>query len=378
MSRRAQAQERHAPDPHAERPHIVVEDDPFLRLFPVILDPDTSPQIVTAFADFMAHDEPDFIGWCERLRAAVAPSGLWPARVTIVETTQELQAALAQATIAVVEGMPFGTAELSAASRLRLVQKYGSLTRGVDTEACAARGVGVLTIRRRANLACAEHAFALMLGLARKIRSYGNVLSPSALAERGHTLRPYGRRWTPNGNWARIPGLVSLHGSTIGIIGLGEIGREIAQRARAFEMRVVYHQRTRLPAADEEALGATWLALDDLLEQSDWVLPQLPASPQTRHLLNSERLARMKPGAAIVNVSRPDVMDREAVLAALRSGRLGGLGLDPPYESPGRDDDELTALENVIVTPHFAGSPRQNALDDFDEMLRGMAAAIAR
>ncbi len=353
------------------RPLIVVEDDPFLRLMPVILDPDTPAGTMAAFADFMAHDEPNFIGWCERLRAEVP--GLWPAHVRLIDTSEELLAALPDANIAMVESLPFGTREAAAAPRLTCVQKYGALPRGIDQAACAARGIKVLTIRRRANIACAEHAFALILALARKVHRYGNVLSRSQLEAAGHTLRPFERKITPNGNWARVPGLKSLHGSTIGIIGLGEIGREIASRARAFEMRVVYHQRTRLPAAEEQPLGATYMSLDELLAASDWIVPQLPASPQTRHLLNASRLARIKPGAAIVNVSRPDAMEREALIDALRSGRLGGLGLDPPYEAPGRENDELTAFDNVVITPHFAGSPRFNALDDFEEIIKGLA-----
>jgi phosphoglycerate dehydrogenase-like enzyme len=353
------------------RPLIVVEDDPWLRLIAVMLDPDTAPHIVDGFTDFMDHDEPDFRGWCDRLRVLVPE--LWPARVKIVETEAELLTALPEASVAVVESMPFGVRELAIAPRLVCVQKYGAHPRNIDVAACDARGVKVLTIRRRANLACAEHAFALILALARKIHTYGNVLSPAAMRARGHELRPFQRAFTPNGNWGRVPGLASLHGSTVGIIGLGEIGREIALRARAFEMNVIYHQRTRLPEADETALCASFRSLDDLLAQSDWIVPQLPSSPKTKHLLNAERLALVKQGASIVNVSRPDVMDREALIAALRSGRLGGLGLDPPYLSPGRDDDELSALPNVIVTPHFAGSPRHNGLDDFDEMIRGIA-----
>ena len=354
-----------------KRPVLVVEDDPFLRLFAVILDPDTPREVVSGFADFMAHDAPDFERWMKRLRDAVP--GLWPARVRVVETEEELLSALPEADVAVVESMSFTARELDAAPRLRCVQKYGALVRGIDTAACAARGVKVLTIRRRANLACAEHAFALMLGLARKIHTYANTISPSALHARGHDIRPFERRFTPNGNWARVPGLVSLHGSTIGIIGLGEIGREIAQRARAFEMKVVYTQRTRLAPEIEQALDATFLDLDTLLASSDWIIPQLPASPATRHLLNADRLSRIKPGACIVNVSRADLIEREAAIAALRDGRLGGLALDPPYDFPGRENDELLRFDNVLITPHFAGSPRQNGLDDFDEMIRKIA-----
>lgn len=357
------------------RPLVLIEDDPWLRAIPVILDPDTPADMVAAFGDFMSTDEPDFAGWCERVRATVP--GLWPARVRIVATSEELVAALPEADAVFIESLPFGATELAAAPRLRCVQKYGSLTRGIDTVACGARGVKVLSIRRRANIACAEHAFALILALARKIKSYGNVLSEMQLAAKGHVLQPFDRRFTPNGNWARVEGLVSLHGSTMGIIGLGEIGREIAIRARAFEMRVVYHQRTRLPEREEHELGVTYASLEGLLAQSDWVIPQLPASPETRHLINAERLAQMKRGGAVVNVSRPDAMDRDAIIAALRSGHLGGLGLDPPYRSPGLAGDELTAFDNVIVTPHFAGSPRTNGLADFEEMIVGLAGALS-
>ena len=207
-----------APTP-AARPFLVVEDDPFLRLFPVILDPQTKPEIVAAFADFMAHDEPDFAGWCERLRGRL--DGLWPARVIVAETPEDFAAALPEATIAVVEGFAFGAAELALAPRLRAVQKYGGIPRNIDTDACVHRGVQVCLVRRRANWACAEHAFALMLGLARKLPAYSNRLSPAALAAKGHSLKLFDRRFTPNGNWARVPGLVSLHGTMIGIIGMG-------------------------------------------------------------------------------------------------------------------------------------------------------------
>ena len=131
-----------------------------------------------------------------------------------------------------------------------------------------------------------------------------------------------------------------LNGATLGIIGLGEIGREIAIRAGAFGMRILYFQRRQLPAEEERALGASYVPLDTLLAEADWVVPQLPEGPSTQNLIGAPQLARMKPGAFIVNVSRPGVIDRAALIDALKSGRLGGFALDPLYEAPGRDDDE--------------------------------------
>ena len=296
----------------------------------------------------------------------------------MVNTQDEMRAALPEAQVLVVELLEVGRDDIVAARKLRLIQKYGAGTRGIDTAACAERGIPVLTIRRRANIACAEHTLALMLAQARKLNRMIGRISPAKLAEEGHPYRPFDRRHTPNSNWARIPGVRMLNGATLGIIGLGEIGREIAIRAGAFGMRILYFQRRQLPAEEERALGASYVPLDTLLAEADWVVPQLPEGPSTQNLIGAPQLARMKPGAFIVNVSRPGVIDRAALIEALKSGRLGGFALDPLYEAPGRDDDELLAFKNVILTPHLAAQPRWNALNDFADIVANMAHALTR
>jgi phosphoglycerate dehydrogenase-like enzyme len=168
----------------------------------------------------------------------------------------------------------------------------------------------------------------------------------------------------------------TLSGSTLGIIGLGEIGREIAIRATAFGMRILYFQRTRLSASEERSLNSSYCSLESLLAESDVIIPQLPLDPSTSNFLNRERLAQMKPGACIVNVSRAEVIDREALLEALRSRHLGGFALDSLYEEPGRSDDELLSFSNVILTPHMAGSPRFNGLRDIEELIGGIASVL--
>jgi phosphoglycerate dehydrogenase-like enzyme len=199
------------------------------------------------------------------------------------------------------------------------------------------------------------------------------LISTAQLSAADHPYRPFDLRHTPGANWGRISGTVSLNGSTIGIIGLGEIGREIALRAVAFGMNAVYFQRTRLPTADEGALKVSYRPLDILLAQSDWIIPQLPSDPSTLHFINRERFALVKRGACLVNVSRAEVVEREALLEALRSGQLGGFALDPLYEEPGRSDDELLSFDNVILTPHMAGSPRTNGLTDIEDIIKGVA-----
>ena len=165
--------------------------------------------------------------------------------------------------------------------------------------------------------------------------------------------------------------------ATLGVIGMGEIGRELALRANAFGMRVLYHQRTRLPGPAEHDWNVEYRALDELLGESDWVCPQLPGGPATRGFLDAGRLALMKPGTRLVNIARAELVDRAALLDALRSGRIGGFALDPLYEEPGRDDDELLGFDNVILTPHTAAQPRLNALADFEDLVGGLARALA-
>jgi phosphoglycerate dehydrogenase-like enzyme len=349
------------------RPLIAVEDDPFTRIIRVVLDPEAEPERVAAFARFFAHDQPDFSGWCERLRKRLG--SLYPARVQLVINASELSAALTSAHAAVVEALNVTERELAGAPALRVVQKFGTVCTNIDRRACAARGIRVLTLRRRANSACAEHAFGLMLALARKICDTNGLVSIGKLGAAGYAPAIFDRRHTANSNWACITGLRTLHGGTLGIVGMGEIGREIALRAAPFGMNVLYTQRRRLDAVDEAHYGARYTALDDLLAESDYVSVNLPGNAATRGIIGRRQLERMKRGAILVNVARADLVDRTALIDALGSGRLGGFGTDLPYEEPGRDDDPLLRCRQVIMTPHIVAQPRFNALDDLEELL---------
>lgn len=345
---------------------VVVENDPFLRMVPLVLDPEASPEMMAAFADYFSHDVPDFAGWCADVRSRLPHLG--GARVVLVDTAEEVARELPDCHVVVIESLGVGAQEMAAAPNLRAIQKYGLSLRNIDTEAAARRGIAVLGLRRRANIACAEHVMALILALAKRIAELAGKISVAQLEPMGYPYRPFDRRHSPGSNWARIPGVRMLHDSTIGIIGMGEIGKEVAIRARAFGMQVVYFQRTRLPVAEETALGLRYSTLADLLARSDWIVPQLPHTPATTHLLNRENLAHMKPGAMIVNVSRAGVIQREAILDGLRTGRIGGFALDPQYETPGSDTDELLTFPNVVLTPHIAAQPRFNATRDFEEL----------
>jgi phosphoglycerate dehydrogenase-like enzyme len=356
-------------------PVIVVEDDPFTRLIPLVLDPKASQERFAAFADFMSTDEPDFSGWCARVRAGSA--GLYSAEVRMVTTEAEMRANLADCVALVVESFRLGRDDLAIAPRLKVVQKFGTGLRNIDAAACAEKGIKLLTLRRRANISCAEHAFGLMLMLARKLDELDGLVTVKRIESVQGTFRPFDRWHTPGGNYGRVSGTRALNGATIGIIGLGEIGREIAIRAGAFDMRVLYHQRTRVPENEERELKALHVTLATLLAESDWIIPQLPTLPSTRDRLGRAELAQIKHGACIVNVANAAIINREALIESLRAGRLGGVALDVHYQEPVTDDDELLSFNNVILTPRMAGSPRFNGLNDFEQLITGLARELA-
>jgi phosphoglycerate dehydrogenase-like enzyme len=142
-------------------------------------------------------------------------------------------------------------------------------------------------------------------------------------------------------------------------------------------MRIVYTQRTRLPADVEQQYQASYLSLEELLATSDCVSLHLPRGPATVNFIGERQLSVIKPGALLINVSQPNLVDREALRRALASGRLGGYGLDTFYEEPGDPNDPLIQFPSVIVTPHLGGSPRWNSLDDIEEVIVNLGRLFA-
>ncbi len=357
---------------------LLVEDDPYPRVLRVILDPAAPQDLCAAFAHMLAHELPDFDGWCKQIRSE-APA-LYPCEVRMVHSQQELRTQLPQADAVIVESLQIGAAELALGAGLRVVQKYGTVLNNIDSAACATRGVAVRTLRRRANASVAEHAMAMMLMLARRLHHISGAVSVERLKAAGYApavdADAFDQR-VPVSGWARVAPLAILRDTTLGIVGMGEIGRELALRAAAFGMQVVYTQRHRLSAGDEQRFNVHYLPLDELLPVADWVSLHVPETDATRGMLGAAQLARMKRGARLINVSRARLVDREALIGALQRGQLGGCALDAQYEEPACDDDTLLQFGNVILTPHTAGQPRTIGLEDFREIILGIAQVLA-
>jgi len=349
---------------------ILVESDHFLKNLAVMLDPETPEEHRRAAADFVAHDIPDFLVRCENFRRDIP--GLFPAQVQFAADQQDLETKLPDADAVIVESLVIDQASVAKLKPAAIVQKFGAILSNIDVGACEQRRIPVLTQPRSGNVAVAEQAFALMIALAKEIGRYNGVVTADALREKGHPVREYDRRYVGGSNYARIPGLRTLAGATLGIVGLGEIGRDIAKRAGAFGMSLIYYQRRRLSQSDELGLGARYASLTELMAQSDYIVVQLPLNDSTRRLIGREELAKVKPGAMLIDAARAGLIDREALIEALDSGRLGGLGMDVGYEEPWSPDDPLLKYKdrNVIVMPHLAVGDRRNGLADLEEMCR--------
>src|SRR5260370_638811 len=167
---------------------IIIEEDHFLKIVPVVLDPAIPEAHRHAVADFFAHDEPDFLGWCSRLQQRLP--GLYPAEVIFAAGEADLKTKIADADGVVVESLAVDDAVLSAASRLAILHKFGTITTNIDLAACAKRGVAVATLRRMVNVAVAEQACALMLALAKRIGEFNGGVGEAPLRKAGLRRRP--------------------------------------------------------------------------------------------------------------------------------------------------------------------------------------------
>jgi glyoxylate reductase len=227
---------------------------------------------------------------------------------------------------------------LDASPRLRVVANLAVGYDNIDLASARDRGVVVTNTPDVLTEATADLTWALILAAARR------VVEGDAFVRSG--------TW-PGWRPTQLLGH-TVHERTLGIIGMGRIGRAVARRARGFDMTVRYHNRRRDPDAERE-LDAVWCELDELLATADVVTIHAPASPETHHLLDAARLARMKPGAVLVNVARGTLIDEAALVDALHTGHLGAAGLDV-YEREPELAAGLADLDNVVLLPHLGSA----------------------
>ncbi|HYO63229.1 MAG TPA: phosphoglycerate dehydrogenase [Pyrinomonadaceae bacterium] len=277
----------------------------------------------------------------------VSESGLAPLReagFAVVKKTKlgfdELCDTLADCDGLVVRSETKVTAALmERAPRLRAVGRAGVGVDNIDVETATARGVVVMNAPDGNTMTTAEHTLALLLALARRV--------------------PQGHASLHGGRWERKKFVgVELRGKTLGVVGLGRIGRVVASRAAGFEMKVVAFDPFTAPEQARE-MGAELLPLEEVCARADFLTVHTPLTPETRGLVGARELARMKPGAYVINCARGGLVDEHALYDALKEGRLAGAALDVFEQEPPPADHPLLALEQVIATPHLGASTRE-------------------
>lgn len=232
---------------------------------------------------------------------------------------------------------PLGSELLQLALRLRIISNFGVGYNNIDLEYATTRGIAVCNTPDSVTEPTAEMAMGLMIAVMRRI------------SETDRRLRSVsGLKWGMMENLGS-----SLWGKTLGIIGMGRIGRALARRAVASGMKVIYYNRTRLDAATELQYSANLVSFNYLVQQSDVISLHCPLTDDTHHLIGENEFARMKNGVYIINTARGAVVDERALVVSLSNGKIGGAGLDVFEEEPSISR-ELYSMDNVVLTPHNA------------------------
>lgn len=235
----------------------------------------------------------------------------------------------------------------AAGDRLGLIASFGAGTEHIDLAAAADRRIIVTNTPGVFTDDTADLTLAMIIGVPRRVRE------GTALVRRGEWTG-----WAPSGLLGR-----KLAGKVLGIIGMGRIGQAVAHRARAFGLEIAYYNRKPLPEALERMLGARYVGeVDALVAEADILTLHCPLSDETRGLIDARRLGLMKPGASIINTARGELIDNEALIAALQSGQLAGAGLDVYPEEP-KVDPRLIAHPNVMTLPHIGSATAEGRED---------------
>jgi phosphoglycerate dehydrogenase-like enzyme len=269
---------------------------------------------------------------------------------------QTLSAHLADAQYLISERVGVIDAEITgAAPRLELIQRLGSLWHDIDLAAAQAAGVAVCYWPIRSVIRASEHAVMQMLALTKRLRET-EAVALQASPHWGKSRRTDEDTFAYN--WSGRRNVEGLWRKTVGILGFGEIGVELARRLQGWDCTLLYHKRRRLPEAVEVDLGIVYAAREVLLAQSDLLVNLLPYTPGTDLSLGADAWAHMKSGAYVVSCGSGSVIDETALAEAVRSGRLAGAALDTFQWEPLRADNPLLTLArqgyNVLLTPHVA------------------------
>ena len=222
---------------------------------------------------------------------------------------------------------------------LRMISRWGVGYDSVDVETASARGILVTNTPGSNAYAVAEHTVMLMLALCHHLTEHN--------------------RYAQRGEWSNktfMETTRTLNDAVVGLIGGGNVGRQVARRVRAFGAKVVYYDPFRLSGELEQEFAMKYVSIDELLRTADFVSIHAPLTEENRHMLDEAAIAKMKPGAYVINTARSGLIDEAALVKAIDEGRIAGAGIDCPENAPIGRDDPLLGRDTILITPHVAGT----------------------
>ncbi|HDM92276.1 MAG TPA: D-glycerate dehydrogenase [Candidatus Korarchaeota archaeon] len=270
----------------------------------------------------------------EHFEVDLWPEEAPPPKEVIIERVKDADALVSLLTD------PIDAEVMDAAPRLRIIAQYAVGFDNIDVSEATKRGIYVTNTPGVLTETVADFAFALMLAVARRVVEADEYVRTGKWEVAWHPLMMLG---------------TDVYGATLGIVGLGRIGRAVARRAKGFNMRILYYDIVRNEEAEKE-LGAQFVDLETLLRESDFVSLHTPLTPETYHMIGEKELKMMKPTAFLINTARGKVVDQKALYRALKEGWIAGAALDVFEQEPIPPDDPLLQLKNVVLAPHAASA----------------------
>jgi phosphoglycerate dehydrogenase-like enzyme len=246
--------------------------------------------------------------------------------------------------------------------RLKFIQRFGSGYGNIDIAAAREMRIPVANFLRLTTISVAEHVMLFIIALARNfMRGHQAAVARLRATDGSRSEGPPRTLY----DWGRVPNIQLVNGKTLGIVGVGEIGLEVAKHARAFGMKLRYHDQRRLPKSVEENAGTQYVpTLDGLMAEADFVTVHVPYGPSTEKMFTYEVLSRMKPGAFFINTSRGGLVDEEGLYRLLSEKKIMGAGLDMHRWEPIPSDSPMLRLDNVLWSTHNAGGAPEFLLEE--------------
>lgn len=352
---------------------LFAEEDTLFRLMETALNRTLSPKAEKALHYFFGENISKPVDYLKSLQSSL---GL-PADIkgVVCEQEEKLQEFLKDADFLVVE-RPLITREMlkQCRDRLKLVQKFGSDYKEIDIVAAKEMGIPVAKLLRVSTISVAEHVILLILSLARNI-----VKAHQAAVARRDAKDGSKSEGPPKAlfNWGRVPNIQRISGKTLGLIGFGENGQQVAWRVHALGMKINYYKRNRVEKSIEKKVDAQYVpTLFELMERSDFVSVHVPYGPPTEKMITYEVLSHMKPSAYFINTSRGGLVDENGLYRILSERKITAAALDVYRWEPVPTDSPLLGLDNIVWSTHNAGGAPEFMLEETRDVLQNIGRVL--